>query len=199
MGKITVRAAELADLETVEQLVKDAFDVRGYNPKTGAIEQNLKNDKALVLLAETAQKEAVGTMSILLDTGHLPTDQAFPGETAHLRNTSRQIAYLGSFGVPKKYWGAGMLSIGLALIREMIAWAASSDDRADTAVIVVNPRHVRFYRALGFEPVANRDNMPGLEKAPAVMMVLDSLGIQTLLARAASGSRLHRASSTIAA
>jgi len=191
--EITVRTAKSTDLSKVVELILDAYNVRGYSPIPGAIEQYLKNDNALVLVAEKAKKEIVGTMSILFDTGKIPTDEVFPAETTRVRETSRQVAYLGSFAVRKEEWKTGMLSIGFALICEVIARASNYD--ANTAVIVVNPRHVRFYsNMLGFKKVAYCDNMPGLEKAPAVMMVLDSSGIQNLLARAPTRSRLQNAS-----
>lgn len=190
--EITVRTAKSTDLSKVVELILDAYNVRGYSPIPGAIEQYLKNDNALVLIAQRAN-EIVGTMSILFDTGKIPTDEVFPTETAEVRKASRQVAFLGSFAVRKEEWKTGMLSIGFALICEVIARASNYD--ANTAVIVVNPRHVRFYsNMLGFKKVAYCDNMPGLEKAPAVMMVLDSSGIQNLLARAPARSRLQHAS-----
>ncbi|MDE2021649.1 MAG: GNAT family N-acetyltransferase [Patescibacteria group bacterium] len=137
--------------------------------------------------------EAVGTMSVVYDDGKLPTDELFSVETSRVRDTSTQLAYYGTFAVKAGMWRSGTNSIGLALIHEAVRRAKL--DGVDAAIIIVHPRHVSFYKALGFEEVARRDDMPGLEKAPAVMLVITGKAAQDLFERCTTGCMQARMNS----
>lgn len=188
MSSFTVRAAESGDLLEIPELKLGAYSARGYCSREGASEQYLVlNENEFALVAVTETDEVVGSMVVTKDRGKIYADEVFEKETAEVRKTSRQIAYYGTFAVPKKFWRFGN-SIGEALIREAIARAIV--DSVDAGICIVNPRHVKFYIDLGFTKVATCDNMPGLIKAPAVMMVITGESGQDLLARFKSGAPL---------
>lgn len=181
MFQVTVRTAEHRDISKIMELKSDAYGVRGYCSQTGTYEQYLNNQFAL--MAEI-DDEIVGTMSIMYDQGRIPTDEVFPDETAQVRSRANRVAYYGTFAVKPGMWRHGTRSVGLALIHEAIRLAKA--DQVDAAIIIVHPRHIPFYQRFGFKVVAKRDNMPGLEKAPAVMMVLmDGSCLERLARRAA--------------
>lgn len=182
MSQITVRTAELEDLLMIAELKRDAYGVRGYCSRKRAQEQYLNMKNEFALMAEIDGK-TVGTMSVIYAEGgrKLPSDEYFPIQTDEVRKTSGKIAYYGTFAVQSGMWARGECSVGLALIREAIRRA--KQEAINAKIIIVHPRHVSFYMALGFEEVARRDNMPGLEKAPAVMMVLAGVALQSLFAK----------------
>lgn len=182
MSHVTVCTAEICDFSRIACLKSDAYSVRGYCSQEGAKEQYLKNNE--FALVAKSDDEIVGTMTVTYDDdGRLPCDEWFPDETARVREMSRQVAYYGKFAVEPDLWQSA-LSIGFSLIGEAIARASA--DGIDAGICIVHPRHVRFYEALGFEVVGRQDNMPGLEKAPAVMLAIAGKSAQDLLARFAS-------------
>lgn len=187
MLQISVRAATPSDFQDIERLRVDAYNVRGYCSQSRVTEQCfLENQFALVAEIDG---EAVGTMSVTYDRGEIPTDSVFPAETSSVRGLSKKIAYYGSFAVRVGMWRSGTNAIGQALIREAIM--RTSAEGADAAIIVVNPRHVLFYQKLGLKEMARQDNMPGIEKAPAVMLAATGEDFKNLLARHEEISRAY--------
>jgi len=155
------------------EIKSGAYGAREYCSQTRA-EQYLKTD-GFALVAEK-EEEIVGTMLVTYDEGEIPADEVFPVEVSRIRDSFRQIAYYSNFAIKAGMWYSGIRrSIGIALIREAIVRARADGIKA--AIIIINPRHIKFYKALGFEKVAARDNMPGLggdvgsRKIPAVLMV----------------------------
>jgi len=183
---IVLRTAENCDLPKITNLKASAYSVRGYCSQEGAKEQYLTHKNEFALVARI-DEEIVGTMTVTYDRGKLPCDEWFPDETISVRKVSRKVAYYGKLAVEPDLWQSA-LSIGFALIGEAIARASA--DGIDAGICIVHPRHVRFYKALGFEEVGQRDNMPGLEKAPAVMLVIAGEAVQYLLVRFKSGAPL---------
>ena len=178
MSSITVHIAQSSDLPKIMEIKTDAYSVRGYCSHTGANEQYLKNRFALVAKVDN---EIIGTMSVMYDQETIPPDEVFPDETARVRSVSKRVAYYGTFAVKTGMWRSGTRSIGIALIREAITRAKA--DGVDAAIILVHPRHVRLYRALGFEIVGSKDEMPGLGKFPVVMLISMGKAWQELLAK----------------
>ncbi|MEK7060371.1 MAG: GNAT family N-acetyltransferase [Patescibacteria group bacterium] len=187
MFQITVRTAEIRDFPKIACLKRDAYSVRGYCSQGRAKEQYLIQKGEFALVATRTDEEILGTMTVSYDDGGLPCDEWFPNETARVRDMSRKVAYYGTFAVKPGMWRS---SIGLALIRKAIARAGT--DGIDAGICIVNPRHVAFYGTLGFKEVGRRGSMPGLDKAPAVMLAITGEAAQNLLLRSASGTRIFR-------
>ncbi|MHB1163518.1 MAG: GNAT family N-acetyltransferase [Minisyncoccota bacterium] len=175
-SQITVRIAQPSDLPKIMEIKADAYSVRGYCSHSGANEQYLKNKFALVAEIGT---NIVGTMSVMYDQETIPSDEVFPTETNAVRKVSKRVAYYGIFAVKAEMWKSGIRSIGIALIYEAITRART--DKVDAAIILVHPRHVRLYKALGFKMVGYKDEMPGLGKFPVVMLVLTGKKFQDLI------------------
>ncbi|HUX81179.1 MAG TPA: GNAT family N-acetyltransferase, partial [Candidatus Paceibacterota bacterium] len=132
-------------------------------------------------LVARADNEIIGTMSVMYDQGAIPSDEVFPNETTAVREVSTHVAYYGTFAVKTGMWKSGTHSVGIALIHEAIRKAKT--DGVDAAIILVHPRHVRLYKALGFEMVGYKDEMPGLGKFPVVMLISAGKAWQELLAK----------------
>ena len=168
---ITVRLAAPSEIPSTEELLLAAYGERGYCP--GAIATGteqyfaLERSHTLVLVAE---QDGVlrGTMRTTLDEGTLPIDEEFPAAIAKLRSSAAKICYYSRFAVNPMFWGARR--VGLALIAE--AFRLAKYECIDACVIVVHPHHVDFYQRMMFRVVDEIPCIPGLEKAPAVLMIL---------------------------
>jgi N-acetylglutamate synthase-like GNAT family acetyltransferase len=196
VSQITVRTAHRQDLTKILEIMSGAYSARGYCSHSRA-EQYLDNNK-FALVAEKNQ-EIVGTMLVTYDEGNIPADEDFAEEMRNIRRGATKIAYYGSFAVKVGMWKLGILSIGLALVREAIARAL--DDGIETAVIVVNPRHQEFYAALGFVEIARREEMPGLGvegKVPGVLMTVTRETFRDVL-RQKADLRVYRTQNTAVA
>ena len=167
----TVRLAVPDDFPRNVEVISSAYGARGYCSNLRAEQYLETNSYALV-----AEKDCkvLGTLRVMYDEGMLPADQVFPKEMAKIREDFLWIAYYGTLGVRPGMW---KFSIGVALIQEAIRLGLD-DVLLDAAVIVVNPHHVNFYLAHGFEEVARCDDVPGLAseqlesgKIPGVLML----------------------------
>ena len=177
MSQIVVRDALPSEISDVSRLVFASYGERGYCSVACATEteqyfdQKISSYETLVVQKEN---RILGTMRITLDKGKLPVDQEFPDQMAVVRKQGSKVAYYSKFAVDQEYWGSK--EIGIALILEAIRrW---KQDAVDKAVMIVHPRHVHFYRLLGFKVVGDSVCAPGLEKAPAVMMVLEKFNFR---------------------
>lgn len=113
----------------------------------------------------------VGTLMCSVDRGWLPVDTAFPAEMSALRRRfSGRLAYLGKFAVIPALQGG---LVGESLMRQAaVEWAPVHG--VDVAVMMVNPSHVpRYRRRFGAVELARTDGTIGLDKAPAVLMLLE--------------------------
>jgi ribosomal protein S18 acetylase RimI-like enzyme len=178
-SQTAVHAAEPRDFPEIAKLIRVAYSKREYCSREEANEQYLidNNEFALVVKIDDV---VIGTMLVTYDCGELPCDELFEKETEAVRAVSKKVAYYGSFAVEPNFWQSEM-SIGFMLIGEAINMAIK--DGVDAGICIVNPRHVRFYRALGFKIVGKTDNMPRLKKAPAVMLAITGKKARDLLFR----------------
>lgn len=112
----------------------------------------------------------IGTLMCSVDRGRLPVDVAFATEMASLRQEyAGRLAYFGKFAVFPFLQGK---QVGTALLeRAVTSW--SFDHGVTAVVMMVNPRHVRRYRSFGAREIARTEGTKGMEKAPAVLMVID--------------------------
>lgn len=112
----------------------------------------------------------IGTLMCSVDRGWLPVDLAFPAEMAKLRQGFHgRIAYFGKFAVIPSFQGK---LVGKLLMKQAaLEW--SPERGVDVAVMMVNPSHVPIYRRLGAIEIARTEGTIGLDKAPAVLMLLE--------------------------
>ena len=112
----------------------------------------------------------IGTLMCSKDDGWLPTDIAFTAEMQKLRlQYGSLIGYFGKFAVIP--WLQGLAVGNQLLERAVTEWALSTG--VEVAVMMVNPKHVRFYQSHGAEVLARSQKTKGMEKAPAVLMIID--------------------------
>ncbi len=122
------------------------------------------------ILVEELNGQVVGTMMLARDRGYMPTDIAFPEETAELRKKyGNRLGYAGKFAVDSRLRGN---KVGTKLICQGVTWWVVRNG-VDALCMMVNPRHVAFYQILGAKKIARCEGTPGLEKAPAELMLLD--------------------------
>ena len=184
--KLIIRPACAHDLPRVNALKAGVYGACGYGSQTAEVQLG-NND--VVLVAEAESAEVVGTISGQYYKDGVPAHQVFRDEILHYHAQSRLLAHCGSFAVCRSIRPAGLRSIGLTLISEMVALASAN--YVDTVTIIVNPVHVDFYVGLGFEQVAKRTEMPGLTNAPAVLLAATGESLQNLYRRKAIGARLY--------
>lgn len=112
----------------------------------------------------------LGTLMVSKDQGWLPIDVAFPKLAPELREKyGKRWVYYGKFGVIP--WLQGGM-VGHRLLEQAVfVWSEANG--VDVAVMMVHPKHVRKYAKYGAVELARTGGTKGLEKAPAVLMVLD--------------------------
>ncbi len=112
----------------------------------------------------------VGTLLCARDHGWLPTDLAFPEAMVGIRDQYRgRLAYFGKFAVLPTM--RGRLHGKQLHMKAVSEWSLAND--VEAVVMIVNPRHARYYHGVGATEVARTEGTVGLEKAPAVLMILN--------------------------
>lgn len=111
----------------------------------------------------------IGTLMCSKDRGWLPIDLAFRPEMDALRELhGDHIGYLGKFAIIPPLQGK---LVGTELLRQAVTkW--SFDNDVLVVVMMVNPKHVRMYEKRGAKVLARSEGTKGLEKAPAVLMIM---------------------------
>ncbi len=157
-------------------VVFEAYVQQGYysaDEREKAVETYLTECKMLEasVLNHLENGQIVGTLMCAVDRGNLPVDNGdFVSEMIQLRQDlgSIKLGYFGKFGTLP---GRECDNVGRKLlIRAVTEWAFIYDVQA--VVMMVNPKHVSCYVELGAKIVASVGSTPGLEKAPAVLLVL---------------------------
>lgn len=129
-----------------------------------------KNELSGDVLMVLRRGVPIGTLMCSVDHGWLPTDIAFPSQMAELRRRyGYRIGYFGKFAVIPALQGK---LVGKKLLADAVTgWSIRHG--VDVAVMMVNPMHVGLYRRYGAVVIARSGGTKGMEKAPAVLMVLD--------------------------
>ncbi len=113
----------------------------------------------------------IGTLMCSVDKpGQLPTDTVFTDEMHALRTQyAGRLGYFGKFAVIPSLQGK---LVGKQLLANAVTeWSFAHG--VEVAVMMVNPAHVGLYRRYGAVEISRTDGTRGLEKAPAVLLVLD--------------------------
>lgn len=125
--------------------------------------------KGSVLMA-TQYGIPVGTLMCSRDEGYLPVDLAFPNEMQNIREKYRgRIGYFGKFAVIPSL--QGQLTGKKILLEAVTKWSFETD--ASLIVMMVHPKHVQIWSRYGAQTLATTQGTKGLEKAPAVLMMID--------------------------
>lgn len=157
------------------ELVFGAYVDMGYyapHERRRALQDYRKERNKLLpyILYEEQDGRVVGTMMLAVDRGYMPTDIAFPTETAEFRKKfGGRLGYAGKFAVDPELRGN---KVGMKLICQGVSWWVIRNG-VDALCMMVNPRHVAFYQILGAKKIAWNEGTPGLDKAPAELMLLD--------------------------
>lgn len=129
-------------------------------------------------LAVQIDGQAMGTLSLHMDDGHLAAEEQYPEFISHLRSRGTRICELGKFAIDPAVRSKRVLG---AIFH--MSWIAAFRARGATDLIIeVNPRHVGFYRqALHFEQVGEERHCARVG-APGVLLHLDNHKMNRLVA-----------------
>jgi predicted N-acetyltransferase YhbS len=121
--------------------------------------------RGYVIVAKKNER-VVGTISVEFNPTKLPFEKLFLCELAEIRSGA-PFVYIGSFAVDAS---CNCTRLSLKMLR--IVWKEMQSLETQIGICVVNPNHCTFYEHFGFYTVAIKENMPGLEKAPAALMAI---------------------------
>jgi len=116
-----------------------------------------------------------GTLSVF-DDGPLgvPLEDIFAPEISELRNAGKKLAEVGQFAVYDPRNDVTMpVGINPALGLFKLVFAYAKANKIDTLCITVNPKHERFYHAMGFVRWERECSYAAVNGHPAVGMTLD--------------------------
>lgn len=172
------------ELEGSRRLVLEEYIRSGY-VSVQDIVSGLKMGEYLGLPNTTTfilryQNGIIGTVSLVEDSEKgVPMDDLYTKEIDILRNRGLKIAEVSQFAMRKdthveylsldKKRPASYLSV--PLLKLMVHYALRQG--VDAFCIAVNPKHVMFYKFLGFEQFGEEKSYVSVNEAPAVALVLD--------------------------
>ena len=122
---------------------------------------------SIVVMDEGDDEKMHGTISILMDQGHLPIDTLFQSDVARIRREGGKIAYVGKFATSRE---VSCTRVALRLMIEVKKICL--DLGADICLCVIHPKHAKDYRRFGFKEITRAECMSGLKDAAAVLMQL---------------------------
>ena len=172
-----MREAKIDDMSAVTSLYQKIYEDAGYLNKTketGSVV--FKESDQLIILActhdELGGESVIGTISLFvyndINTSSLIGD--FPEEINQVSQKKKRCALVGRLALKRKFRHSA--KIVFLLIKEMISRADSLG--LELFICVVNPKHYAFYNeCLGFEKIAEKSNLTGLQNAPAVLLTAD--------------------------
>ena len=162
-----IRAADSSgERSSANILIDKMYATRGYQ-STQLPEEDTPN---LITLVASDHHTTIGTLTIGFDSGDgLLVDDLFPDEVAKLRDDGRKVCEFTKLAMDSVIRSKRVLA---ALFNVAYIYAHKIK-AADNLLIEVNPRHVRYYRAmLGFTIIGPK-RMNRRVNAPAVLLSLD--------------------------
>jgi hypothetical protein len=164
-------------------LVKRTYRKQGYSLSYLDIFNYISS--AVFYVPTTKGRGVSSVISVVEDslTKGLPLDSIYQREADDLRGKKGNIAEVGRFA--SSGGTAGLMSEVWDLMSRVLEY--SIENCIECLCITVNPAHVRFYRHIGFVPMGEVKNHPGVN-APAVLMVvnvnewLEERGFKSLIA-----------------
>lgn len=179
--------ATLAPLRgAVQALLRSRYRHRGL----GAAPLPAAGEAGRMTLAVRCDEQVLGTISVLFDGPRgLHADATFPHELAALRARGRRLCEFGRLAVQTDGGSHRTLA---ALLRAAHA-AAMQAGAADTAVMEVHPRHVRFYERMAGATVQAAGGWNGTVQAPSVLMAVSLDDARRRIAAGGRRCRVQRA------
>lgn len=148
------RYLELGYIKEKKSDNKYYYNAHSFLPKT---------EKAILVRNNTV----ISTLDIIKDTesGGLPMDEIYNDELDYLRSKDRQLCEVGSLACSHD---ANWKNTFMPLFRAVFWYAL--DDEVNDICIMVNPKHVAFYKSiLGFEILGEEKFYSGVN-APAIAL-----------------------------
>ncbi len=108
----------------------------------------------------------IGTVCVESNPTTLSIDEIFPKQMARLHASALPFVYLGSFAVASSY---SCTRLALRMLRYI--WSVVINQEIELGICVVHPDHIKCYVRFGFVEIA-RSQMPGLDQAPAALLVV---------------------------
>lgn len=159
---------------TASYLIQKMYGWRGY-----AVSPLSRERSPITIVASDAER-ALGTISIGFDSSQkLLADQLYGPELDALRARGASLCEFTRLAIDRNERSRDVL----AMMFHIAYMYARRFARCTDLLIEVNPRHVRFYRAmLGFEVVGEERACPRVN-APAVLLRLDLAHCEKQIAR----------------
>lgn len=166
-GLLISIATDVEVKNEAQKLTHKAYAKMGYAPTGNATAQ--KAEPPSYTIVARAGSTIVGTLTLGLDTASagLKADEIFSDMLARYRTASRDLCEITKFAIAPD-------APSRSIQREMFKYALELALHCgrDVAVIEVNPRHVSFYKKLGFEALPETRHNQRVD-APAVLQALD--------------------------
>lgn len=176
--------------ESVGQLVRRRYLWRGYGELPLPKGQNPHQTTLTALDGELT----IGTLSITLDGPQgLGVEQEFSEEVTQLRAQGLRLSEYTRFAIDPTQ---GTKRVLAALFH--VAYILAHRIRGyDTALIEVNPRHVRYYERMLGARVVGAERMNRLVGAPAVLLAVDFNDVREQIGRLAGQPELAATERTL--
>ncbi|HNO74481.1 MAG TPA: long-chain N-acyl amino acid synthase [Nitrosomonas mobilis] len=148
-------------------LIKRMYATRGYQTESTSVFSDSPNQYTFE--ARNAQ-QLLGTLTLTVDSGNgLLADQLYKNEIDTFRNEGRNVCEVSKLAFTPN---TSSKQIFAALFHIAYMYARFLHG-VETAVIEINPRHVRFYKStLGFSQIGDQRTCPRVD-APAILLGLD--------------------------
>jgi hypothetical protein len=154
--------------EEAFDLVRDIYEIEGYQFQK---QDFLKYNDMRTLFTLHKNEELLGTISMLKDVGgmSLPLSSLYQDEVEALRQVYREIYEVGNFVIDSRkvlnrFSQESLLGSRL-LFKEV--YEEAKRIKAELLVIVINPKHLSFYKLIGFKEFGTTKFYPFVN-APAV-------------------------------
>jgi len=181
---VTVSVAETQHCRhRATQLIERRYRWRGY----GAVGLSPNVQLRHRTFSATVDRILLGTLTVALDGANgMNCETLFAGEVDALRLQGQRLCEFIRLAVDTEAERAA--EVLTALFHAAFAHARV-EHRKDTALIEVNPRHVRYYaRRYGAQPLSAARHHAGVD-APAVLMALDLARIERQASELLAGRR----------
>lgn len=194
--RFSVRVAgDLSSRLSAYRLAYALYRQKGYVPEDAramVVEPYDAQPQTFTLLAEDGSGRAVGTISLVFDGegSPLPCAELYGQEIGKLQSKGRRLAEVTRLAIAPDCGGEKHLLVWLFNLAYVYARRAMG---CTDFVIEVNPRHAPFYRrALAFEAAGPLRPCPRVSGAPALLLRLDLVQAEDLIASARHDPRVAR-------
>ena len=157
----------------VFNLIHNVYALEGYTTSFDDF-MSYKDRRTTFTLAQN--EKLIGTLSLIECTGEetLPLSSLYQDELGQLLTKYKKVYEVGSFAMDKQAFKNSFSKESLQgtrmLFKAILDEAKSVG--ADILVIVINPKHLTFYKLMGFQEFGEQKFYPVVH-APAIPLYLD--------------------------